>query len=410
MTGGIYTDQKCPICKEPFKDDRRRGLFCTNHPDQQATRFRIKFKGVYKRFTSYDEACRFLTGVRFKTDEGTFDERDYKHDNPLGFYNLAETYLALKVKTVKPKSYNNIKNYLYQAMDYFHGKNIKAIGYPEIEDFLYYRSDISDKTRANMKSALHDFWVWLKKRRIIENVPEMPSISFQLGFRKTVDKEVQTAIIHEVKRISYSVNPKIWLGIKWLSTYISIRPGELIRIKEGDLDIKNALIFISDPKEKKPKFVPMLDEDIDLIKSFPPAIPSIAFFRHPKGISGATEGEPFGPRLLYKYWKQSSQNLGINDVDLYGGTRHSSAKALRHHYSPEQIRRATMHSTNKAFERYFSMELDDVRAIYERTKQGRNQGIGQSIKNPGQTDIYADTHLTPKSAVSENVKVLIIKE
>lgn len=32
---------------------------------------------------------------------------------------------------------------------------------------------------------------------------------------------------------------------------------------------------------------------------------------------------------------------------------HSSAIALREHFSPEQIKQGTMHQTNKAFERYF---------------------------------------------------------
>ncbi len=34
------------------------------------------------------------------------------------------------------------------------------------------------------------------------------------------------------------------------------------------------------------------------------------------------------------------------NFDMYGGTRHSSALALTEHFSPEQIRRGTMHSTN----------------------------------------------------------------
>jgi len=36
---------------------------------------------------------------------------------------------------------------------------------------------------------------------------------------------------------------------------------------------------------------------------------------------------------------------------------------LRAYRTPEEIRRATIHSTNKAFERYFSMEADDLRSI-----------------------------------------------
>jgi hypothetical protein len=32
---------------------------------------------------------------------------------------------------------------------------------------------------------------------------------------------------------------KVCLGIKWLATYISIRPSELIKLKEGNIDTGN---------------------------------------------------------------------------------------------------------------------------------------------------------------------------
>jgi streptomycin 6-kinase len=56
-------------------------------------------------------------------------------------------------------------------------------------------------------------------------------------------------------------------------------------------------------------------------------------------------------------------------VDLYGGTRHSPAQALRKYHTPEEIKRATMHSINKAFERYFRKEGDDLRSIYKKTER-----------------------------------------
>lgn len=80
-------------------------------------------------------------------------------------------------------------------------------------------------------------------------------------------------------------------------------------------------------------------------------------------------GQRFGGKYLYKWWKKACNNLGIQGVDLYGGTRHSSARALGEFNSPEEIKRATMHTTNKAFERYFQIELEDVRNVYENTKK-----------------------------------------
>jgi integrase len=200
-------------------------------------------------------------------------------------------------------------------------------------------------------------------------MPKFPEIRFELAWRRTVDKETQSAIIDEVRRISWDINPKIWIGIKWLATYISIRPIELIQIREGDFDLGLGVVNVRYNKERRPKTVPMLDEDITLVRSFPTALPTLYFFRHgPRRGLPAAKRHRFGKDYLYSWWKQACANLGIAGVDLYGGTRHSSARALREYCSPEQIKRATMHTTNKAFERYFQIELDDIRAIYQNTK------------------------------------------
>ncbi|MBW1818237.1 MAG: site-specific integrase [Deltaproteobacteria bacterium] len=212
------------------------------------------------------------------------------------------------------------------------------------------------------------FFRWLHENEEINKIPKFPKASFELAWRKTVDKETQQAIIQEVKKISFQTNPKIWLGIKWLATYFNIRPGELLNIKEGDIDLKQGEILIPHPKEKRPKFVYLLPEDLRLIKSFPRGFPSLYFFRHPKGLSGAQAGHRFGNKYLYKWWKRACSNLGIEGVPLYPGTRHSTVRELRKYRTPEEIKLASMHSTNKAFERYFQVEPDDLRSIYEDTQ------------------------------------------
>ena len=125
--------------------------------------------------------------------------------------------------------------------------------------------------------------------------------------------------------------------------------------------------YFPHPKEKKFKAVPILKEDIALLDGFLRAFPSMPFFRHGRGVNGVKENEPYGVKYFYKWWKKSCSALGIEGVDLYGGTRHSSARALRAFHSPEEIKRATMHTTNKAFERYFQIESEDLRDIYRST-------------------------------------------
>jgi len=46
-------------------------------------------------------------------------------------------------------------------------------------------------------------------------------------------------------------------------------------------------------------------------------------------------------------------------------------KALRDQFTPDQIKKGTMHHTNKAFERYFQIELEDSRKIYQGTQGGK---------------------------------------
>jgi len=107
-----------------------------------------------------------------------------------------------------------------------------------------------------------------------------------------------------------------------------------------------------------------------LLSLFPKNLPHLYFFRHSSGLSGVKAGQRFGDKYFYKWWKRACKSLGIEGVDLYGGTRHSSVIALRQFATPEQIKRATMHSTNKAFERYFRIESDEVREVYELTQGG----------------------------------------
>jgi hypothetical protein len=364
MKGGIYSDERCPVCGNKFVDNHHDGLICPAHPKIRAGSFRAKFGKLCKRFRSYDAAYRALTGWRFKTDEDTFDERDYLADNPLGFTAMSDKWLRYHSDKVRPGTRKNLISHIRHAQGYFGDRNVKDIRYGQLEDFLQNLEALSDKSKHNVLSTIHHFYSWLKKRREIRELPDFPKVSFELGYRRTVSKEIQRQIIDEVGRIC--PNPKVCLGIKWLATYISIRPGELIKIQEGNIDTANGYFYIVEQDSKTcHKAVPMTPEDIETLKAMPMSFPGMRFFRHPGGVSGTREGQPFGIKYFYKWWKKACRNLGVDGVDLYGGTRHSSVRALRDAYTPEQIKQATMSETNKAFARYMGRDTDaDIREIY----------------------------------------------
>ena len=394
MNGAICSDQRCRVCGGVFLyDEKRSGLFCPKHPQEKATgRFRVRFKGIHKRFGSDLKAAeRFLVGIRYKTDEGSFDARDYQREAPLGFANLADKWLAVKVHEVKPKSFNNLKNYMGRAKKAWGLKNVKEITFADIEDFLL-GQDLSGKTRANIRSCLHAFFTWLQKRRVLtrDQVPEIPYVVYELGWRETLDKDQQVTVLEELERIAGDVDRKIYMGILWLTTYLELRPADLLKLRERDVLRGEGLLLIPESTKRGGyRIIKLLDEDADAIRALPPVInQDLPFFRHVADRKGVTAGEPYGPRHFYKWWKRACENLGIEGVDLYGGTRHTSARAMGKFASPEQARLVTGHKTNKAFERYFMPESQDKLSLYRKMRSG-----------PGGPKVAHENHPGPPAKV-----------
>ena len=377
MLGGIYAHgQRCFVCGGPFKHFEPRGLWCPDHPEVHPKYYRVflKHKGTVttRQFKSYRQAWKFLSYLRQQIDDNKFDARDYMQSQPLGFENQADRWLQIKKGEVKSGTFKNLRRYMHLAAEAWGNRNVKDIGFADIQDFLM-ELECSSKTKANLRSALHAFWKWLEDRDVLKphQVPRIPSVRFELGYRRTVAKPIQQAILEEVKRISWDRDPKIWLGIRWLTIYVALRPGDLLRLTEEDVNTDEGYLRILRPtKSAKPKYVPLLPDDRSFVVQILEAdkmhpMPSLPFFRHKTGHGGITKGSPYGPKFFSIWWKRACENLGVEGVDLYGGTRHSTVAKLGEKWSPEDIKTATMHQTNKAFERYFRPQKNRIVNIYE---------------------------------------------
>lgn len=217
-------------------------------------------------------------------------------------------------------------------------------------------------------SCLRDFFQNLYKDDVINilQIPKMPEIEYELEYRNITDLNTQEAVISQVRKISH-VNPKIYIGIDMLSLYTNIRPKDLLGITEADIDLEYGEIEIRRPTKKKDKFkkviIRLVDTHIDAIremKNLYPALPHVLFFRHHGGVSGCSNGQPFGVKLFYKWWIRACKELGVKDLDLYGGTRHTTTTALAKEVGREGARKASQHETNKAFDRYCQAHDDNT--------------------------------------------------
>jgi len=331
-------------------------------------RWVVRYPGkIWRRFRSYEDAETFLIALNFKSQEGTLDPRDYRADAPLGMETLARKWLEYRVDS-GVRDTRHAKAHMGRAVAFFGNANIKAIGAGELEDFfacLRRSTDLSGKSLHNIRTTLHTFWGWVARRERIE-IPVFPEIRFTLGWRKIVDKDTQARIIEEVRSITRDVNPRIYIGILWLATYPSVRPLELIHVREQDVDLANGLITITHNKvPTQYKRLYLLPEDVDLVRALPRGLPGAYLFRHDArpGLPASQRGR-FGRDYFYRWWRRACGNLGVQGVDLYGGTRHSTVTALGEHFSPEEIMgNGSGHTTNKAFARYFQIHADQRRAI-----------------------------------------------
>ena len=144
-------------------------------------------------------------------------------------------------------------------------------------------------------------------------------------------------------------------------THTNMRPGDLLRLTEVDINTDAGVILVWRPTKKKNqrKTVRMTPDETDLARELKrkyPALPNVKFFRHHGGIQSIRPGQPFGNKYLYKWWKRACAELGIQDLDLYGGTRHTTTTELAIRFGEEAAKDASEHETNKAFERYCQMQ------------------------------------------------------
>lgn len=358
------------------------GIYKTKHGWQ------VRFGNITKRFKKHELALaeRFLTGVRYETDIGKFDERDYRKDNPLGFTNQADKWLQYKAKTkIKPRTLKNLEREIGRAQEYFGQANIKTIREAAIEDFIfadhltYLGQPIASKTRHSIASALHQFFVWVARREQIQ-IPAFPTVQYELGWREIVDMDTQLAILDRVRAIVPEI--KIYLGIKWLSENPNVRPGEMVKIKEGYFNLQTGIVLVRETKErrKNAKYFYLEPADIEIIKSLPKALPDLPFFRHNSARSGVTPGSPFGPTLFNKWTQKACKGLGVSGIGLYALTKHSTVTALGELLTPEEIKRGTEHQTNAAFERYMLPSMRDKIKVRTALKQlrGDNEVITEN--------------------------------
>jgi integrase len=372
--GGIYSDQKCGGCGKSFVDDGRVCLRCPDHPYSIATSFKVKLRGTTARFSGYWEAKNYLYAARQAIGAGTWSAPG----KVITLGHIQDAFLDWKRDLVKmgrlnTSSVNAYNSRLCRIVDTIGvSKDASSVRYRHVHSFLY-KSGGAPKSIYDSYTVFKEMIEWAFDMGDITAKPKWPPFDFSLEHdmkrRKTVDKETQTRILHDIYLHEWDIRPRLYLAVRFLATYISIRPKELLTVEERDYNRKQGYLVIKQHKTGRGnKIVRLTQQDIALLDELPRGMPGMPLFRHDVPCQGVNRaGDGFGQAAFYRAWKRACKRLGIEDVDLYGGTRHSSAVALYKDagVSPEEIKKATGHKSSVAFTRYFKLDIDDVLEIHK---------------------------------------------
>lgn len=407
MEGNIYCREKCPTCGAKLvHDERRGGFFCPseNHEDpkqrhfyQAQTGFYIKFKKVRRESKDYRKLMRWLTAMRFETDQNRFDFRKHIPSNPLAFRKLAKLYIEeRKADPLSKAMKRQIENYLGRAIDAWGDTLVTDIKRRDIKHFLrdltHFKTGkpLSGKTKKNCSDILFRFFSdWCVEEEYLQKyeVPSFPTIKYELGWRKYTDLDTQDEILEALYKMTEH-NPKIWFGVELLRTYPTMRPGDLHRVREKDIDLTYGVIDMPKPTKGygSKKVVRLVEEHIDMFRQFKdeyPAMPDMPFFRHCANGTNYKRDQQMGENCFRRWWNRACKEVGVEGVQLYGGTKHTTTTATAKMLNREAAKAATGHKSDRAFDRYCQTEGQEALAVHEQLVQKRKKSEPKKVLRLG---------------------------
>ena len=238
------------------------------------------------------------------------------------------------------------------------GRTIYDINYAALEDWSLAMADrgLAAKTRSNALGAFRSFVTWLYRREELREVPEFPWPKVDEHQPRILRIEEQDAILEAI--------PENERGIFLALARLGLRPGEaraleVADFRDGWLTVDKAVkgsaasAPIRGTKTRKGKRLPVgevvadwIDKNVD---------PNARLRGDPLFVNPRT-GRRWSHWALRDRWIRAGKAVGIEDVRLYEGTKHTMATdAVRRGVSERALQRFLGHADLRSTRRYAKM-------------------------------------------------------
>ncbi len=271
------------------------------------------------------------------------------------------TYLRELVRYAKPSGHFSP---LFEVSTY-------GISYGLIEDWTKILADrgLGQKTRTNVVGAFHSFLGWLVSREEISAVPKFPPQPKTVHRPHIIPPDVQDAILKEI--------PEQKRGAFITSVELLLRPGEVRALNVENYDRRTRVLCVAhamkgprrdaprrETKEGDIRYREASDRLHAWIERYVPLLAVYEgerpLFANPDAKAALNPSKRWTHDPLRTNWNEAATRAGHPGVQLYEGTKHSTATALRRAGVPlDVIQAAAGHKDVRSTERYAQL-ADDV--------------------------------------------------
>lgn len=330
----------------------------------------------HQSLDSEKRAQATLIGIYNEMKNGTFDPDFYRPSRKSrhSFSVYADYWISFREQMAKQgklammwhRQTANVVNKLFKP--YFGDDDMQAIQGQQLRLFQLSMTEYSLKTVRDRMILLMKIFRDAKADGIVQEVPVIPD---EIKREDVPDPDWQWTDEETQEKIFAELDHESLYFILFQATHAT-RTGETRALQHQDIDLENDTVtirrafsghFLRFTKTKRERVLPLDPTWKELYLRQPRVFDKTQFV-----FLNKRSGKPYHKSYMPKKWTIACNKVGVKDLDLYSGTRHSLAsQAANRGESLYLIKEFLGHASITTTQRYAHLAVAPLKAIQRKT-------------------------------------------